>query len=284
MNTKEQVGQTSFKVKDFLVTGETFELIYDNKFRCLKTLPCPKVEELNKYYKSEEYISHTDSSKGIVAFLYQWVKKYSLSKKLRLISSINKSTGKLLDVGAGTGAFLELGKNYGWDVKGVEPNNSARNLAHSKNLDLVHHIDMLSGETFDVVTLWHVLEHLPDLEETIYKLEALVRPGGHLVIAVPNYKSFDAKYYKEFWAAFDVPRHLWHFSRESMPLLFSKKMTLTQTIPLIFDSYYVSLLSEKYKRGHSFSLKAMIIGFWSNILAWQSKEYSSLIYCFKKAD
>lgn len=284
MNTKEQVGQTSFKVKDFLVTGETFELIYDNKFRCLKTLPCPKVEELNKYYKSEEYISHTDSSKGIVAFLYQWVKKYSLSKKLRLISSINKSTGTLLDVGAGTGAFLELGKNYGWDVKGVEPNNSARNLAHSKNLDLVHHIDMLSGETFDVVTLWHVLEHLPDLEETIYKLEALVRPGGHLVIAVPNYKSFDAKYYKEFWAAFDVPRHLWHFSRESMPLLFSKKMTLTQTIPLIFDSYYVSLLSEKYKRGYSFSLKAMIIGFWSNILAWQSKEYSSLIYCFKKAD
>ena len=271
-------------VKDFLVTGESFELINDATHKCLKTSPHPRVEELGKYYESVAYISHTDADKGLVARMYQMVKKYSLSKKLRLITSLNSRPGKLLDVGAGTGSFLSLAKQYGWQVQGVEPNASARDLASSKDIDLLTDIESLAGQTYDVVTLWHVLEHIPDLKQTIVKLEELVRPGGNLIIAVPNYKSYDANYYKEFWAAYDVPRHLWHFSQDSMKAMFTPKMTLTKILPLIFDSFYVSLLSEKYKSGIGFSFKAMIVGLWSNILAWQSKEYSSLIYCFKKSN
>lgn len=281
---KKLRDHTPIIVKDFLVTGESFELIYDATYKCLKTSPQPKSEELWKYYESVAYISHTDVSKGALAWTYQMVKKYSLSKKLRLITSFNRRPGKLLDVGAGTGSFLSLAKKFGWKVQGVEPNASARGMAFSKDLDLVNDLESLSGQTYDVVTLWHVLEHIPDLKQAIVKLEELVRPGGHLIIAVPNYRSYDANYYKKFWAAYDAPRHLWHFSQDSMKVLFSQKMLLTKTLPLIFDSFYVSLLSEKYKSGTVFSLKALIIGLWSNILAWQSKEYSSLIYCFKKTN
>ena len=268
--------------KDFLVSGESFDLIYNPEKEILFTSPQPDLTELSKYYESESYISHTDNDKGLMAFLYQGVKKYSLALKLRQVTSLNNGTGSILDIGAGTGSFLKLAKDNGWSVKGVEPNKNARSLAEQKDLSLNESIDELSGSTFDVVTLWHVLEHLPDLENIISKLEALVKSGGVLVIAVPNYKSYDAKYYKEYWAAYDVPRHLWHFSKKSMSILFSSKMNLIKSKPMIFDSFYVSLLSEKYKSGTTFSIKAILIGFWSNMTALKSGESSSLIYCFRK--
>ena len=268
--------------KDFLVSGESFDLLYDTKREILLTSPQPKKEQLASYYESEDYISHTDTDKGIVSYLYQAVKRYSLKSKLRLISSLNKGSGNLLDIGAGTGEFLKLAKDNGWNVDGVEPNEKARTLADEKKIILKSDLDGFSGEQFDVVTLWHVLEHLPDLEEAIQKIEGLVKPGGVLIIAVPNFKSYDAKHYKNFWAAYDVPRHLWHFSRKSMQFLFSEKMKLQKIKPMVFDSFYVSLLSEKYKTGNSFSLKAFWVGLLSNITALRTKEYSSLIYCFKK--
>jgi 2-polyprenyl-3-methyl-5-hydroxy-6-metoxy-1,4-benzoquinol methylase len=187
-----------------------------------------------------------------------------------------------LDIGAGTGDFLKLAKDNGWDVKGVEPNDGASNLARKKNIEICETIDKLSGETFDVVTLWHVLEHLPDLEIITKKIEDLIKPGGILIVAVPNFKSYDAKYYKNYWAAYDTPRHLWHFSKTAMRGIFSNTMKLIKIKPMIFDSFYVSLLSEKYKSGKVFSVKALFIGLWSNILALNSKEYSSHIYCYKK--
>lgn len=269
-------------IKDFLVSGESFKLVYDAKREILVTSPQPEPEELSKYYESENYISHTDETKGLMASLYQMVKKYSLSKKLRLIASLNKGSGSLLDIGAGTGEFLKLAKQYDWNVQGVEPNEKARNFASEKDLSLSQSIDELSGSTFDVVTLWHVLEHLPDLESTISKIEAFVKPGGVLIIAVPNFKSYDARHYKNYWAAYDAPRHLWHFSKESMKVLFSSEMKLIKTKPMIFDSFYVSLLSEKYRSGKNFSLKAVFIGLWSNIAALRSGESSSHIYCFRK--
>jgi len=268
--------------KDFLVSGESFNLIYDAEREMLHTSPQPEQAELSKYYESENYISHTDEGKGLMAFLYHGVKKYSLALKLRLITSLNKGPGSLLDIGAGTGAFLKLAKEHGWNAQGVEPNENARLLAAQKELNLNQTIEELSGNTFDVITLWHVLEHLPDLESTIAKIESLVEPGGILIIAVPNYKSFDARHYKEYWAAYDVPRHLWHFSKKSMSVLFSSRMKLIKTKPMIFDSFYVSLLSEKYKSGASFSTKAILIGLWSNVAALKSGESSSLIYCFRK--
>ena len=268
--------------KDFLVTGESFDLLIDSKRDMLITSPQPRAEDLAKYYESESYISHTDSKAGFMASLYQNVKKYSLALKLRLILTLNGKPGLLLDIGAGTGDFLKLAKDNGWKVKGVEPNDGASNLAKQKNLEIDESIEKLSGQTFDVVTLWHVLEHLPDLEIITQKIEALVKPGGTLIVAVPNFKSYDAKYYKNYWAAYDTPRHLWHFSKAAMGNIFSSSLTLVKTKPMIFDSFYVSLLSEKYKSGKSFSIKALLIGLWSNISGLNSKEYSSHIYCYKK--
>ena len=271
------------KTKDFLVTGEEFSLLYDLEREMLLTYPQPETENLSKYYESEDYISHTDSKKGVVSFLYQFIKKKALQNKTKLITSLNNGTGNLLDIGAGTGDFLKSAKQIGWEINGIEPHEGARILAHEKGIDLSEHIDNFKGNTFDVITLWHVLEHLPNLEETINNIEELLKPGGTLIIAVPNYNSFDAEYYKNNWAAYDVPRHLWHFSRKSMERLFSKEMILEKIKPMIFDSFYVSLLSEKNKTGNQNLIKAFFIGLRSNIAAWHTKEYSSLIYCFKKA-
>ena len=271
-------------VKDYLVSGETFELVHDSDLDFLKTFPQPKAEELPKYYESQEYISHTDEKRGLFSRLYQLVKKWSLQKKAKLILQQHGEVGSLLDVGAGTGDFLKVAKEKGWQVHGMEPNKNAAKLALEKGIDLKASLNDFEGKQFDVVTLWHVLEHIPDLEETILKLAALVKPQGALIIAVPNFKSFDARHYGKFWAAYDVPRHLWHFSKKSMKNLFAENFQLKNIEPMIFDSFYVSLLSEKYKTGRKFSLKAFWIGLLSNIKAKRSKEYSSHIYCFKKSN
>lgn len=271
-------------VKDYLVSGESFDLVHDTDLDFLKTFPQPQVEELPKYYESQEYISHTDEKRGLISSLYQLVKKWSLQKKVKLILQQLGDVGSLLDVGAGTGDFLKVAKEKGWQVHGMEPNKNAAKLALEKGIDLKASLNDFEGKQFDVVTLWHVLEHIPDLEETILKLAALVKPQGTLIIAVPNFKSFDARHYGKFWAAYDVPRHLWHFSKKSMKNLFAENFQLKNIEPMIFDSFYVSLLSEKYKTGRKFSLKAFWIGLLSNIKAKHSKEYSSHIYCFKKSN
>lgn len=271
-------------VKDYLVSGESFDLVHDTDLDFLKTFPQPQVEELPKYYESQEYISHTDEKRGLISSLYQLVKKWSLQKKAKLILQQLGDVGSLLDVGAGTGDFLKVAKEKGWQVHGMEPNKNAAKLALEKGIDLKASLNDFEGKQFDVVTLWHVLEHIPDLEETILKLAALVKPQGTLIIAVPNFKSFDARHYGKFWAAYDVPRHLWHFSKKSMKNLFAENFQLKNIEPMIFDSFYVSLLSEKYKTGRKFSLKAFWIGLLSNIKAKRSKEYSSHIYCFKKSN
>ena len=270
-------------VKDHLVSEEIFQLQYDHERSMLVTTPQPSKEELPSYYESEAYISHTDGKKGLMPYLYQTVKKYALSKKLRLITILNRKPGTLLDIGAGTGEFLKLAKQYGWEISGVEVSEKARAFSKQKGIDLQTSIDRYKGQQFDVITLWHVLEHLPDLENTITKIEALLRPGGSLVVAVPNFNAYDAKFYKQFWAAYDVPRHLWHFSKATMKVLFSEEMKLEKTKPMILDSFYVSLISEKYRSGKSFSILALLIGLWSNIAALRSKQYSSHIYCFRKA-
>ena len=276
--------QNNIKIstKDFLVSGESFNLLEDSKRDMLITSPQPEAKDLPKYYESDSYISHTDSKKGLFASIYQNVRKYSLALKLRLIISLRGKEGSLLDIGAGTGDFLKLAKNNHWEAKGIEPNESAANIARQKGLEIKETIDALLGQKFDVVTLWHVLEHLPDLEITIEKIESLVKPGGTLIVAVPNFKSFDAKFYKNYWAAYDTPRHLWHFSKVAMGRIFSTSMKLIKIKPMIFDSFYVSLLSEKYKTGRSFSIKALFVGLWSNLAGMNTKEYSSHIYCYKK--
>lgn len=273
--------------QDFTVTNQKFDLVYNNELDMLETFPQPKVEDLALYYESSTYISHTDAKESLTDKLYQAVKKFTLNKKLKLINSFETEQKNLLDIGCGTGDFLLNCKNNGWNVVGVEPNINARYLAETKisenNTSRIYsELDFINSEKFDVITLWHVLEHIPNLNEYISKLKLLLKPNGVLVVAVPNYKCYDAKYYKEYWAAYDVPRHLWHFSKKSMHLLFSKeKMVVAKIYPMIFDSFYVSLLSEKNKRGTTNLIVAFCIGLVSNLKAFATKEYSSLIYVIK---
>lgn len=270
------------KTKDFSVSQEEFELFHDVDLDMLVTRPHP--ENLELYYQSEYYISHTDASITLVDKIYQAVKKLSIRRKIALINRHATASKTLLDVGAGTGDFLVATKISDWKVEGVEPNFDARIRAQEKGVGLLESIEALPGKKYNVITLWHVLEHLPDLENQILKLAWHLEEEGVLIIAVPNFKSYDANYYKEHWAAYDVPRHLWHFSKTAIEKLFSKHdLKLVQTKPMIFDAFYVALLSEKYKTGKQGFIKAFFVGLWSNLKAIRSKEYSSQIYVLKKA-
>jgi len=269
------------KTKDFSISQETFDLFHDEKLDMLITKPQP--EDLGFYYQSEVYISHTDANKSLIDKLYQGVKKYSLKKKVNLINGYSKKKKTLLDVGAGTGDFLKTANGYGWKAEGVEPNHDARVKALEKGVSLIDRLEAVPNKKYSVITLWHVLEHLPDLENQIVKLAWHLEDKGTLLIAVPNFKSYDARYYKEFWAAYDVPRHLWHFSKTAIEKLFAKHgLKLVKVKPMVFDSFYVSLLSEKYKTGHHNIFKAFALGLWSNLAALRTKEYSSNIYILKK--
>lgn len=273
------------KVKDFTVSNEEFDVVFNEKFQCLETTPQPLLEKLGSYYESEDYISHTDASTSLVDQLYQIVKKFTLKKKVKLVKKIS-SGNTILDVGCGTGDFLKVCQQNNFEVVGVEPNEKARTLAASKlGSDTKFYSDLfeLQKEQFDVITLWHVLEHVPDLETYVQKLTSLLKPNGVLIVAVPNYKSFDAKHYKQFWAAYDVPRHLWHFSKKSIVTIFSKQFELKKIKPMWFDSFYVSILSETYKNGKGNLLKAFFVGLWSNIVGIFKKEFSSHIYILKKS-
>ena len=277
------------KCKDYTVSGENYELMFNKDYEMLVTIPVP--ENLSSYYKSEDYISHTDSKKTVIDKIYQTVKNITLKRKLRLINeyllhqnSISRPEKNILDIGAGTGDFLKVCKVNLWNVFGIEPDMEARNIAAKKGVLLHKDVSHFTDKKFEIITLWHVLEHVENLEEYISTLEKLLSKNGTLIIAVPNYKSYDAKYYSKFWAAFDVPRHLWHFSETSISKLFAPvNLTVEKTLPMRFDAYYISLLSEKYKYGSMKPISALFRGFVSNIKAIKSKQYSSLIYVLKKS-
>jgi len=273
------------EVKDHSVSGETFQLIVNETYGFLETSPQPTKDQLSEYYKTEDYISHTDSKRNLFEKAYHLVRNISLKRKITLINSFNYEEKKLLDIGCGTGDFLKAAQDNNWYVSGIEPNHSARDIANKKTNNSVFNTEKLQQfkeRSFDVITLWHVLEHLPNLEEQIITLTKLLKANGTLIIAVPNFNCFDANYYKDFWAAYDVPRHLWHFNQKSITSLFERKnMTVVKTLPMKFDAYYVSLLSEKYKTGFMNPLKAFWIGFRSNLKARRSNEHSSIIYILK---
>lgn len=273
---------------DHTVSRETFDLFLDRETDLLVTFPRPSESELPGYYESEDYISHTDSKRSLMDRMYQMVKNYSIKRKLKLINSLSGGRGKLLDLGCGTGDLLSACEKDGWKINGVEPNERARELALGKVVSegsILNDIKDISSDlnhSFNVISMWHVLEHVPNLSEYIGRLKELLTADGYLIIAVPNFKSYDANHYKEFWAAYDVPRHLWHFSEKSIRHIFSlHNFEVVDTLPLIFDAFYVSLLSEKYKNGRSNLLSAFKTGLRSNLKARSSKQYSSMIYVIK---
>ena len=269
------------KVRDYSVSKQIFDLHHNPEFDLLITYPKPSLEELPSYYESEDYISHTDGKRSLFEKLYQFIKNIALKNKLKLINSQSQK-GKILDIGAGTGDFLVVAKKDGWEITGIEPGEKPRNIAIQKGVSFVNNLSDLADNSFDVITMWHVLEHVPDLDLQIKEIKRLIKPNGSILIAVPNFKSFDANYYGKFWAAFDVPRHLWHFSKTAIEKLFAiEKLQLVKVLPMKFDSFYVSLLSEKYKNGSMNFFKAFWIGLKSNRYGKRNSEYSSQIYILK---
>jgi 2-polyprenyl-3-methyl-5-hydroxy-6-metoxy-1,4-benzoquinol methylase len=277
--TKEKLF---LKVKDYSVSQESFDLYHDETLDMLITHPQPSLDVLGKYYESVDYISHTDSKRSLFEKAYHFVKNIALKNKLELINSYEPSKGSILDIGAGTGDFLNVARNDGWITVGVEPSDKAKAIAKSKGVSFVDNTSELESHSFDLISMWHVLEHVPNLEDQIKELKRLLKPTGTLIVAVPNFKSFDANHYGNFWAAYDVPIHFWHFSKKAIALLFSQQnMKLHNVLPMKFDSFYVSLLSEKYKTGKMNYFKAFLIGLQSNWKAKRSLEYSSHIYVIK---
>ncbi len=274
--------QPFLTVKDYSVSQEIFELYHDDKLDMLITSPQPSLENLGKYYESVDYISHTDSKRSLFEKAYHFVKTIALKNKLNLINSLQSDKGSILDIGAGTGDFLSVAKENGWHTIGVEPSEKAKAIAKKKGVSFVGATNELDDHSFDVISMWHVLEHVPNLENQIKELKRLLKPNGTLIIAVPNFKSFDAKHYGKFWAAYDVPIHFWHFSKTAIKILFEKEeMKLVKVLPMKFDSFYVSLLSEKYKTGKMNYIKAFFVGLQSNWQAKKNFEYSSHIYILK---
>lgn len=267
--------------KDHSISGESFALNKCKKCELVFTNPRPKEAVLSKYYEDSNYISHANKSTNLINFLYKLVRSYTLSKKVQLIKT--NSIGKtLLDYGCGTGEFLQKCTKKGYSTFGVEPNQVARIQAESKGLKVVQDLNLLN-EKFDIITAWHVLEHVSDLKKTTKELRKLLNENGLLIVAVPNLESYDSAYYKEHWAALDVPRHLYHFTQSTFGKLIEEtNLHLLKTLPMQFDSYYVSMLSEKYLTGKTHIFKALRIGHTSNKKAKQSGEYSSLIYILKK--
>ena len=285
LSEKKTILKEYIKVKDYSNTQEEFTIVSCETTGFLFTNPRPEEKDISEYYDFEDYISHTNKQNDFISKLYQKVRTFSIIKKYKLISKL-VSSKKILDIGSGTGEFLHYMKSKGFDTYGVEIAKKARELSvKNHGLFVKDSLSSLKEKNFDTITMWHVLEHVYDLDGYMTKIKDLLNDNGFLIIAVPNHKCFDQKFYGKHWAGWDVPLHLWHFDRESMQKL-SKKygFKISSIHPLHFDSFYVSLLSSKYKYKSSKLIQAFFIGLYSNLIAkFKTEEYSSLIYVLKKS-
>ncbi len=281
--------QKVFDCIDHYVSGETFEIIECKTCGMRITDDFPDEKTIGKYYEAADYISHSDTKKGIVNQVYHFVRQYMLKKKARWVEkSSGRKTGSILDVGTGTGYFANAMKKRNWDVSIVEQSDAAREFAE-KNFGLsgspsITEFAVQSSKKLDVITLWHVLEHIENLKEAMTHFHQMLQKNGTLIIAVPNCNSFDARKYKSLWAAYDVPRHLWHFRAEQMEILAKNNgFEIAEIKPMPFDAFYISMISEKYAKQPLAFLKGIftgIGGFFASI--FDKKMSSSLVYILKK--
>ncbi len=277
-----------FSCTDNFISKEVFKLARCGECGFEFTQDCPEENEIGKYYESDDYISHSNISKSFSDKLYHFARGLMLSRKRNLVRRITgMRTGAILDIGSGTGHFAATMKKAGWQVKGIEINEKARVCSISDfGLDVIdpESISSLTSESFDCITLWHVLEHFHDPYKYAAEIRRILKPDGTCFIALPNSSSYDAKHYKQYWAAYDIPRHLWHFNPATFRI-FSEKtgFTLKKTLSLPLDVFYISSLSEKYKGAGLPFLAGMITGKWFAFLSiFKRERSSSLLYILKK--
>ena len=286
LNACPSCGNNTFSnhltVQDFGYSKLDFTLVKCNQCDLVFTNPRPIESENGNYYKSADYISHTNSTKGIIGFLYKRIRGINLKRKVKLLKQ--QGSGKdVLDIGCGIGFFPKAANQNGFHAIGVEPDPEALKFAIENNKIEAYSLEKLDSfnTQFDTVTMWHVLEHVYHLKDQLAKIKKLIKPQGLFIIAVPNYKSFDGQYYRSNWAGYDVPRHLYHFEEKTIQSLLDQfGFELKEVKPMKFDAYYVSMLSEKQKGGPVF--KAFFKGLKSNKNANANiSPYSSQIYVFK---
>lgn len=269
------------KIKDHFLSNEIFEIQKSEYTDILKTTQIP--EDLSKYYESEKYLSHS-KDQSLKSKIYLLIQKLNEKYKLKIINKY-KTSGTVLDYGCGDGTFLKFIKDKNFSILGFEPNIKAAETAKSKISEnhITTSLDSVENNSLDIITLWHVLEHIPNPEEILSKLRLKLKNDGYIVIAVPNYKSFDAKFYREFWAAWDVPRHIFHYSKKGAIDFFNNhKFEVIHTYPLPFDSFYISLISENYMNNPLGIFRFPFIAALSNLKGMNDGNYSSVIYILKK--
>ena len=278
-------SQIHLWLKDEFLTHEDFQIYECKSCGLLYTEPRPDKNEIGKYYQSETYYSHKENKKGFIPKIYETVKRVNLKRKYKLATK-EMPQGKVLDIGCGVGDFLQIMETQGWDTMGIEPSEEAKAIATKRLNNKVlnpEEIDQLKDQSFDLITMWHVLEHVDNLKEEIQHIERLLKSKGRLVLALPNFKSYDAQFYNTQWAAYDVPRHLNHFCKESIVKIFrNSELKLIDTDKLKWDAYYISYMSEMYKRHSMPLLRGAYRGWVSNRKAKKSQEWSSRVYIFEK--
>jgi 2-polyprenyl-3-methyl-5-hydroxy-6-metoxy-1,4-benzoquinol methylase len=267
------------QLNDYFLTQEKFELYIDPKTELIKTIPQP--EQLDRFYESEDYLSHDDSKKSFFARSYNFAKGFNLKSKTSLIKKFSQN-GVVLDIGAGVGDLIKSLQENGVEARGFEPSEKARLVAKEKGIDLHSNLDSFELQKFDLISMYHVLEHVPDVQQQKQEILRLLKPKGVLILALPNYESYDAKFYGKFWAGYDVPRHLFHFNKKAVESLFQEEFEIVKMQPMWFDSFYVSILSSRYKKAAIPFLSGILVGFVSNMAALFSKEPSSITYVLKK--
>lgn len=274
----------SIIIKDHAISKESFTICRCNNCNLLFTNPRPDEKNIQGYYDSPNYISHSNKTNRWVSLIYKSIRLYTIQQKLHWLKKFQPKKGRLLDFGCGTGHFLVKANRNKWETIGIEPSIKARNQAIQKGLDIRKNlIEIKKEKKFDVITLFHVLEHVHNLDETLKQLLKLLKKRGTIFIAVPNHESHDRKFYREFWASYDIPRHLYHFERSSMEYLAnSYKLRIKDQIPMMFDSYYISLLSDKYQKNKSTPISSFFKGTKFNDLAKSDGNYSSIVYVLKK--
>ena len=277
-------AQLHLKLKDLFLTQEPFKILECKECGLLYTTPRPNKDEIERYYKSEEYYSHQENKEGFIPKVYEKVKSVNLKNKYG-IATEGKGKGKALDIGCGVGDFLHTMEQHGWDCTGVEPSEDAKVIAKKRikgQLLSSEEQENLPDSSFDIITMWHVLEHVDDIRWQIQQLHRLCKPGGRIIIALPNYKSYDGQYYKAEWAAYDVPRHLNHFNKETLiKILEESGLRHVKTEKLVWDAYYISYMSEKYRKHSLPLLRGAFRGLVSNCKARKTGEWSSLVYVFE---
>ncbi len=274
-------------IKDHSISQESFVVCKCNSCGLLFTNPRPHADQIDKYYASEDYISHQDNTKNLIHLVYKIVRRITIRQKVTLINKLKPKKGRLLDYGAGTGYFLNAAIKEGWNGVGYEPNSTAVKIA-KENFGLTFFSDLKSvkeEKKFDVITLFHVLEHVHELRKTIKLLLNKLKSTGIICVALPNTASLDAVTYNQTWAAWDVPRHLYHFDQKSVEFLAKEfDLKIISRKPMLFDSYYVSWLSENFQENNLFkkAFTAFRNGWNSNKAAKEDKNYSSILYILKK--